>query len=646
MSETTELIAQQILNGNINKRTWGDILYNVKVWGAIGDGIKNDTAAVQATIDYAVSVGGKAVFFPHGTYNVTALTGVSSVVLFGDNASFVGITDTISQIGKPSSNLVYNVKDYGAIGDGTTNDTTDIQAAITAAALVGGSVYFPDGTYSFTQLTISNSVRLISFGKATLKQLPNVGSAINISGTGLQVYFDNLHFDGNNSAQVADSNNSIIEVNAVGTLTDPMYIRVTNCEFNNQCLASINSYSDLGAGTGQEYLYVDSCQFYGGNEGTSTTYGTKYISVNNGGHAVITNCIFDLQRTPTIFGTSGITIMSTDPLSVEYASVIIENNEFRKLGRYASNNIGVVDFYIYAEQLSIKGNKFYESYCSPIKGKTNSKSVVISGNLIDGTTSSMSGINLNPGTYGTTEDNYIISDNIIKNIGSSAIVVDAMVSDFVNRITISNNIIDTCTGRGIYINRTNNCICVGNQIYNVTQQGIWMNTSTGEHIYNNNIVMNTGSFGIYVDSSVTDCKVDISHNHIKAPTKFGIYANLIKSLNIIGNTIDGVILDTSQVGINAGNVTETAIIQGNQVIGQANNQFVLIGLVTAFGALIEIGNSWNREQFSGTAAPTTGTWAVGDKVHNSVPAASGYMGWVCTTAGTPGTWKGFGLIQA
>jgi hypothetical protein len=47
-----------------------------------------------------------------------------------------------------------------------------------------------------------------------------------------------------------------------------------------------------------------------------------------------------------------------------------------------------------------------------------------------------------------------------------------------------------------------------------------------------------------------------------------------------------------------------------------------------------------------SAAPTAGTWVVGDWVKNSAPAALGYFGWVCVTTGTPGTWKGFGVIQA
>ncbi len=46
-----------------------------------------------------------------------------------------------------------------------------------------------------------------------------------------------------------------------------------------------------------------------------------------------------------------------------------------------------------------------------------------------------------------------------------------------------------------------------------------------------------------------------------------------------------------------------------------------------------------------TAAPTTGTWAVGDVVWNSAPAELGtasskYVihGWQCVVSGTPGTW--------
>jgi len=50
-------------------------------------------------------------------------------------------------------------------------------------------------------------------------------------------------------------------------------------------------------------------------------------------------------------------------------------------------------------------------------------------------------------------------------------------------------------------------------------------------------------------------------------------------------------------------------------------------------------------QTSGTTAPTTGYYPKNSIAWNANPASAGYVGWVCTAAGTPGTWKTFGLIS-
>jgi hypothetical protein len=47
-----------------------------------------------------------------------------------------------------------------------------------------------------------------------------------------------------------------------------------------------------------------------------------------------------------------------------------------------------------------------------------------------------------------------------------------------------------------------------------------------------------------------------------------------------------------------------------------------------------IDNSW---QFA-NAAPTAEYHFVGERVWKSSPSGSNPMGWICTTAGTPGTW--------
>jgi parallel beta-helix repeat protein len=60
---------------------------------------------------------------------------------------------------------VFNVKSYGAVGDGTTNDATAIQLAVTAAAVSGGTVLFPPATYKVnSQLTGAANVRLLGYG--------------------------------------------------------------------------------------------------------------------------------------------------------------------------------------------------------------------------------------------------------------------------------------------------------------------------------------------------------------------------------------------------------------------------------------------------------------------------------------------------
>jgi hypothetical protein len=59
---------------------------------------------------------------------------------------------------------IYDVKDYGAKGDGGTDDTAAIQAAIDAAAADGaGQVYLSSGTYTVSATALGSCLQLKPF---------------------------------------------------------------------------------------------------------------------------------------------------------------------------------------------------------------------------------------------------------------------------------------------------------------------------------------------------------------------------------------------------------------------------------------------------------------------------------------------------
>lgn len=72
---------------------------------------------------------------------------------------------------------VMNVKDFGATGDGVTDDGDAIQSAVTAAGATGGVLYFPPGTYLVASpVTLANGV--------TYR-----GAGVNIDGGGTKINY-------------------------------------------------------------------------------------------------------------------------------------------------------------------------------------------------------------------------------------------------------------------------------------------------------------------------------------------------------------------------------------------------------------------------------------------------------------------------
>ena len=73
------------------------IYFNVMSYGAVGNGIVDDTAAIQATVAAAAAAGGGVVWFPAGTYKVTSTIVLSSgVTLLGPSGDVSVIASSIA----------------------------------------------------------------------------------------------------------------------------------------------------------------------------------------------------------------------------------------------------------------------------------------------------------------------------------------------------------------------------------------------------------------------------------------------------------------------------------------------------------------------------------------------------------------------
>jgi hypothetical protein len=202
----------------------------------------------------------------------------------------------------------------------------------------------------------------------------------------------------------------------------------------------------------------------------------------------------------------------------------------------------------------------------------------------------------------------------------------------------------------------------------------FVTSAGGYNIVNNYIEASgtgTGIFGAAQGSETPEARTNIQDNYfigtasaaigLQLDTAVGTYQwNAdIRDNTFIGFATNDILFYSPGKSILDNNrcmsTAPTNSIYVGQVLGSpvilTNNYFrklLYIDVLADFtnGKLI-LQNNVENDTFQSThqaAAPLTGTWRVGDIVYNNAPASAGYVGFVCTVAGTPGTWKSFGLI--
>ena len=99
-----------------------------------------------------------------------------------------------------------SVTDFGAVGDGVTDDTAAIQAALNASS----NIYLPSGTYKTTAPLLLNSNNIITGAgiSSVIKNTTNLSVIKSITPTGSRIYFvggSNFKIEGNTAGVVVGS---------------------------------------------------------------------------------------------------------------------------------------------------------------------------------------------------------------------------------------------------------------------------------------------------------------------------------------------------------------------------------------------------------------------------------------------------------
>ena len=158
-----------------------------------------------------------------------------------------------------------SVKDFGAVGDGTTDDTTAIQAAITWAVSAGKTVYVPAGTYLCGTLVVASGMKLVGeSSKTAIIKAKNSLNAGLITSSGVEnndIYIQSLRFDGNSANNT--SGDTIKIVGAKPTIIDIQVINSAGTAITTDWNAATQSNRVGGAEGYFQNIAIDSSQHSG-----------------------------------------------------------------------------------------------------------------------------------------------------------------------------------------------------------------------------------------------------------------------------------------------------------------------------------------------------------------------------------------------
>jgi hypothetical protein len=568
---------------------------SVEWFGAKGDGVTDDTVAIQSAMNNH-----NAVIVPEGTF------AVSNTILIPSNTSLSGINNNEAKIISSSSVVLAtngnsNIKvenlylqstgtTYGStvwISNGGNNILLKECDIVSAYRPIG--INDSNGAYSTTNVNIIRN-------KIYTNHPTDGGIRVRTSADGVKNIFatfieNNITIDGSISSDVG------IEAWAGNTV----------CENNKIKAPQMNgSYSGITFGTGEN-------QVARGNYIFGFGLGIEIGGSANGLHIIDGN-IIEACLNGCAVTTSGIE-----------EAVLFTNN--------------IVEF----------DDKYGLAYDTAFTTKCVSTSFIGNTCIHKDTSTSPSWtsyLDASSREYrafyaDTNHRSLIISNNTIKNFSTGV-----RASATGQSVSISNNIFDNLFYPVLDSGSSPRNIFIGNQVHNFQTLRI-----NGYLQASNNSFSRNSDFPIYSGATITSCPFVMSYN-----TNNVIIYNTNNVFTQCSNS--AITYDSSYAEHGSGYGRCDLEVRENHFVTQnSTDPSYILGVFAAcnISPRGETVRTWYNEDVfifleSSTITygdmPTAGTWRRGDRVYTSYPSSGGTEGWICVTSGTPGTWKTFGAITA
>jgi len=555
----------------------------------------------------------------------------------------------IKTTNRMTSGAVINVLDFGATGDGVTDDGAAIRAAIAKAAADETAVYFPTGQYyinsvdptysgfGFALTTLNmklfGSVSGAPASKVQLIAGPNVTTAIFGSPAGINIdglIVEGLHLNAGNNAD---------HCFLVTTDTKSPYMRWQNVKMRN---ATVSNFKASG------FVWeIDNCVsedapigweiFSGGQPNTSLNINASYA-----------------QRCTTGWKMDFLTYCNFNALACDNCDVAYDISNLRGSSLNGCGAEGCTEvMYLRSTYSGVSINGFYMLGC----GGDASKSLF---NLYFGNNLTVAGIaNTNPQSYNYFFDMKDTASKVtfldksvpVQEVNSSGrlpiftgFVQDQDPTSFPVSISTASALKDLADSLRFFEVNDTYTISLASGTYDLDDLDVIFQNIKGS----GNLIIE-GATGTPSDVVLktafrelrflnVSCLITLKDLQIEDDTSNGAYDRLYL-LNCPNVYLENVVIDANSLNC------RSAVTAINSKVYVDSNTTALGGAYFTTAVWLDLGGSEfifeNR-----SSAPSSGSWDRGNRIYHSTPSASGNVGFVCVTSGSPGTWKNFGTIAS